>query len=116
MMDMSHWQKTQVGRFFHEVPWYGRVAQTILAEEPSEVNWRLLSVQEFFSNISWDGQCANPEAEFKQGQELSYLLSVRDFWSRVAWQGRPKVGVVQKLNLSQFKDPDLNLNDLSDLF
>ncbi len=114
--DVSHWPTTTVGHFFRAIPWYGRVAQTILTEEPTQVDWRLLSVQEFFSNISWDGRALESNAEFVQGQELSYTLSVREFWGRFAWHGRPKIGVVQQLNLNQFKDPELNLNDLSDLF
>jgi hypothetical protein len=114
--NLSHWPTTKVGRFFSALPWYGRVAQTILTEEPSQVDWRLLSVQEFFSNLSWNGRGSESETPFVEGQELSYLLSVREFWGRFAWQGRPKIGVVQELNLNQFKDPELSLNDLSDLF
>lgn len=120
MTHISYWPTTSVSTFFSDLPWYGRVAQAVLAEEPpqSRGDWRLLSVQEFFVNITWNGRVSHSHSEtaFEQSQELSYLLSVRDFWSRVAWQGRPQIAAVQTLNVSQSDAHEIDLNDLADLF
>lgn len=118
MTGIAYWPTTTVRAFFSDLPWYGRVAQAVLAEEPlqSQGDWRLLSVQEFFVNMTWHGRVSHSETSLEQSQELSYLLSVRDFWSRVAWQGRPQVAAVQTLNLSQSNAHEIDLNDLADLF
>jgi hypothetical protein len=118
MTHISYWPTTSVSTFFSDLPWYGRVAQAVLTEEPlqSQKDLRLLSVQEFFVNISWNGRVSHSETGFEQNQELSYLLSVRDFWSRVTWQGRPQIAAVQTLNVSQSNTQEIDLNDLANLF
>uniref|UniRef100_B8HN31 Uncharacterized protein n=1 Tax=Cyanothece sp. (strain PCC 7425 / ATCC 29141) TaxID=395961 RepID=B8HN31_CYAP4 len=136
----SSWLQLPVQAFIDGIPWQAQPQRKVASPPapsldspavPSEpttsqfspplptLAWQSLTVQEFFTQNAWSGQAIAPpvaQTEFRPAQS-SLKATVAQFFQAFPWESIPSIAALPALEpLTPPQQPDLSLNDLSDLF
>lgn len=115
-----------VAEFFLQGNWKGLPIEGKQEEkQPEEIKLTVaLTVQEFFKYSNWEGLSEKVLTLESSESELTsfsspFSLSVSDFFQKVEWEGKPDIASLPKTMVavdSSSQSPELNINDLSNLF
>lgn len=135
----SSWLQLPLQAFIDSIPWQAQPQRKVAAPAPSLVSpavsseptrsqfspplpslaWQSLTVQEFFTQNAWSGQAIAPsvaQTEFRPAQS-SLKATVAQFFQAFPWESIPSIAALPALEpLTPPQQPNLSLNDLSDLF
>lgn len=108
-----------VREFFQRANWQGRRLEIRKIEQTLPTKcWQ---VGEFFRHHNWQGKPAELITESISKESL-VTQTVKDFFGYLSWQGKPQVAQMPEKSTEQIIEtidtttPQMNINDLSDLF